>query len=594
MNKTFTKYLLLLLWLFSSPGSQVLSQPGTNVERLKGFDEFVEQKMKDWNVQGAAVSIIKNGEIILVKGYGYRDIDAKLPVTANTLFAIGSCTKAFTAASVCLLVEEGKVDLDKPVINYIPAFKMWDDYVTLNMTPRDLLTHRSGLPRHDLVWYGADLSKKDYFDRLRYLEPSKSFRTAWQYQNLMFMTAGYLVEQLTGETWEDFVKKKILEPLGMNSTNFSIYDIQKSPDYSRPYVEVKGVITEVPYRPVGGMGPAGSINSSVTDMANWVIINLNGGKFKDKQILSENSVKQMQTPYSVVPGQATEDIFYNTYGLGWFITSYRGHLRVEHGGNIDGFSASVGLLPLDTIGVVVLTNMNNTGLTSVIRNNVLDRMLDLNEIDWSGKLLEDRKKSLEAQQKSEETGDPNRVKDTEPSHPLESYTGEYQHPAYGTIEISLISSGLKGVIHGINFDIEHYHYDIFEGSNEIIGKVKFKFSTNMKGEIDELSVPLEDNVKHIVFNKVVEKKEIETSKLNKYIGEYDISGTIIKVTFRGSNTLIMTVPGQPDYELVTTKENEFDIKNLKDYSVRFNVNSSGDVTEILLIQPNGTFTAKKK
>ncbi|RPI14169.1 MAG: serine hydrolase [Ignavibacteriae bacterium] len=593
--KTLHKNIIFaVLFFFTANFYITYSQTGTDEEKLKGLDEYIEQAMKDWNVQGTAVAIIKNGQVIMTKGYGYRDVEKKLPVTPQTLFAIGSCTKAFTSAAVSILSDEGKVDLDKPVITYIPTFKMQEEYVTMNMTIRDLLTHRSGLPRHDLAWYGSDKTRKDLFDALRFLEPSKPFRTSFQYQNLMFMTAGYLVEQVSGKTWEEFVKERIFTPLEMNNSNFTISDMKLSSDYSLGYNEEKdGKVNVIPFRQADAIGPAGSINSNVTDMANWVILQLNNGKFKDKEIVSAGMMNQMHTPYMTIQSTPTKDVFFNSYGMGWFITSYKGHYRVEHGGNIDGFSASVGMLPMDSIGVVVLTNMNNTFLTSIIRNTIFDRLLELTDSDWNKKLLEDRQKMLDAQKEQKESEDANRIKDTEPSHPLEAYTGKFEHPAYGIIEITMNDDNLRVLFHTLETKLKHYHYDIFETTAEEFGGMKLSFITGTDGSINKISIPLEQGVKDIEFSRVVEKKEISTNILNKYVGDYEISGTVINISLRG-NILYMMVPGQPEYELVASKDNEFNLKGLDGFKVKFNSDSDGKVTELLSIQPNGTFPAKRK
>ena len=313
--------------------------------------------MRDWKVQGMAVAIVHKNKVILSRGFGYRNVAENLPVTEETLFAIGSCTKAFTAAGVCLLQEDGTVDLDKPIRDYMSEFKLFDDYVSQNMSPRDLLCHRSGLPRHDIMWYGSPATRRELFARFRYLEPSQPFRTTYQYQNLMFMTAGVLIEDVSKLSWEEFTRNRILNPLDMNSTNFSINDMQKANDYSTGYAEPGGMVSPIPYMNIDAVGPAGSINSNVKDMSKWLLALINGGKYNGKKILSENTIRQLQTPAMVSPAQVPlqyDESFYNMYGLGWTITSYRGHVRVDHGGNIDGFSASTCFMPRDSIGVVVL------------------------------------------------------------------------------------------------------------------------------------------------------------------------------------------------------------------------------------------------
>ena len=592
--KNLIKFFLIifaLLFFVNTYGQN--NEPVTN---LNGLEPYIENAMKEWSVQGCAVAIVKNGKVIFSKGFGFRDVKNQLPVTPNTLFAIGSCTKAFTAASVCLLVDEGKIEFNKPVINYIPTFKLFDEYVTNHIIVKDILCHRSGLPRHDLAWYGADeLSRKKIIENLRYLEPSFGFREVWQYQNGMFALAGYLVEQVSGEKWENIVAKKIFEPLDMKSSNFSVLESQKSLDFSKPYGERKDVVKELPFRNIEAMGPAGSINSNVNDMANWMIMQINGGKFNGKEIITEGTLRQTQTPQMVIQSAMSDEVFYSSYGMGWMITSYRGHLRVEHGGNIDGFSASVCLMPRDSVGVVVLTNMDRTSLPSIIRNYAVDKILELSEIDWNKKLGDDRKKMKEASKELKDKKDPNRVEGTSPSHPLKSYIGKFEHPAYGTVDISLKNDDeLNLKFHTFNLDLSHYHYDIFEtAESEEYPKIKLTFVTNTKGEIDKVTIPLQDGVKDIEFKKVVETKVLEKASMEKYTGDYDIMGTVIKVGLRGGNTLVMTVPGQPDYELIPIGNNEFNLKNLIGYSVKF-TEDGGKITEVIFNQPNGVFTAKRK
>lgn len=585
------KYFLCISLLFSFIFSvNILSQQKTNEEILQGFDDYVNKVMADWKVQGCAVAIIKNGQIILTKGYGLRDVKNNLPVTESTQFAIGSCSKAFTAAAVCILVDRDKIDLDKPVINYIPSFKMYDDYVTMNMTPRDLMCHRSGLPRYDLVWYGADLTRNELFEKLRYLEPTKPFRTTFQYQNGMFMAAGVLVERVSGETWENFVKENIFTPLDMKYSNFSITDMQKSPDFSKPYRESDDGIKEIPFRNIDAMGPAGSINSNVNEMAHWVIMQLNNGSYHDKQVVSEVSMNEMHTPQMVAPGGMNKDVFYHSYGLAWDITSYRGHLRVEHGGNIDGFSADVALYPMDSLGVVVLTNMESTQMPNIVRNNAVDRYLNLDFIDWSARLIEGKNNAEKMQKENTGKEDEGRVKDTNPSHSLESYAGFYENPAFGKIEFTCNNDKLSFNYHTFKSELKHYHYDTFSAQGEIFDDLKVTFYTNEKGEIYKVSSKLEPSSKDIEFVKVTDTKNID---LGIYTGAYEMDQMTATVTLKGDNILNLTVPGQPTYELVPSKENEFDIKGLSGFSVSFNLNGN-KTGEIVFHQPNGTFTAKRK
>ena len=588
--RTIVLFLSLLLIT-----SAALSQNKDIEKKLKGFDQFVDKVMKDWKVQGLAVAIVYKDKVVLSKGYGYRNVEQKLPVTDETLFAIGSCTKAFTAAGVCLLQEDGRLELDKPVREYMPDFKLQDDYVSENMTPRDLLCHRSGLPRHDLIWYGSPSTRRELFSKLRYLEPSAPFRSAYQYQNLMFMTAGILIEDVSGSSWEKFISERIFIPLEMNSTNFSVTDLQKAKDFSTGYVEQNNVVDVIPYMNIDAIGPAGSINSNVKDMSKWVTALINGGKYKGKKVFSESTVRSLQTPSMVNTTQSIQydENFYVMYGLGWAVTSYRGHVRVDHGGNIDGFSASTCFMPRDSIGVVVLTNMNGTALTSIVRNNVLDRMLGIPEVDWNKRVLEERAKQLEGQAKAKKEEDANRVKDTKPSHPMDAYVGKFEHPAYGVLEVSKEGEGLFIGIHGKKSALEHYHYDIFKATDEkYFGGQKFAFVTNMRGDIDEIQSKVEPAVKDIAFKR--KAADLASDALTNYTGEYDFGGESAKVYIKGEKTLILFVNGQPEYELVSIKKHEFKIKSLDGFTIKFEVDSTGKAAEMISIQPNGTFRAKKK
>ncbi len=580
--------LILLVLLLTS--SFAFSQGKTDEEKLKDLDELVNKYLKDWNVPGVGISVVKNGKIVLAKGYGYRDVDGKLPVTENTLFAIGSCTKAFTAIDNCILVQKGELNLDKPVINYMPTFKMYNDYVTMNMTARDLLTHRSGLPRHDLMWYGSDLSRQELFNRLRFLEPSAGFREKFQYQNLMYMTAGILVETIAKDTWENFTKQNILIPLEMNSTNFSTYESRATNDFARPYREEKDKVKLIDFRDIPSVGPAGSINSNVKDMANWVIMHLNYGKFNGKKIVDEEMVITTHTPQIVVPSIPNKELFYGSYGLGWLVNQYRGHLRLEHGGNIDGFSANVCLLPGDSIGIVILTNLDGTNMPNVVRNSIIDRMLELETIDWSARLLEGKKKD-DSTEKPETQKDPNQKEGTTPSHPLIDYVGKFENEAYGTMKIELKNDNLLIDYHTIKIPLAHYHYDYFKSTSEDMPPMLVNFNLDEKGNVSKIYAQLEQGVKDIEFKKVTEFKD-NAAFYEKFAGEYDLQGVTAKVSIK-NNVLKLLIPGQPEYELIPTGENNFDIKDLKAYSVTFNT-SDGKVSEIQFNQPNGVFKAPKK
>ncbi len=563
---------------------------------LKGFPEQVTKLVAAWNVPGLAISIIKDGKVIFAEGFGYRDVKQNLKVTPHTLFAIGSCTKAFTATAMGMLVDEGKVEWDKPVRNYLPTFKLQDVVASERMTPRDLLTHRSGLPRHEPVWYGSPASRKEIFDRLQYLEPSKDFRAVFQYQNMMFMTAGYLVGEVAGTSWEAFIQKRFFEPCEMKESNVSVNDSQKAPDFALPYQEKNDKVEPIPFRNIDAIGPAGSINSNVLDMANWVLMNLNKGKFKDKQIVSEAALTEIQTPQVVMPSPIQYDeILYPSYGMGWAIVPYRGHLLLEHGGGIDGFIAMVAFLPRDNIGAIILSNSGSTPLPSIVLYNIIDRMLGLSPVDWSKRIKDQMDKAKAEAEKAKKDADKDRKPDTKPSHPLADYAGDYENPAYGTISILKEGDQIKAKFNSFDLALSHYHYDTFELFNELYDqKQKLSFQTDAKGNIASLSIPFESTVKDIVFTRAPEKAMMEKSFLEKFVGQYEYQSLVVTISLKSEKTLTATVPGQPEYELIPYKGTEFNLKGMAGFSVEFKLDDTGRSVEATFKQPGATTAFKRK
>ena len=574
----------------------ILASKETKKPDLKGFPEHVTRLIADWKVPGLAISIIKDGKVILAEGFGYRDIEKKLKVTPHTLFAIGSCTKAFTAAAVGLLVDEGKVEWDQPVRTYLPSFKLQDVVASERMTPRDLLTHRSGLPRHDLAWYGSPASRKELFERLPYLEPSKDFRALFQYQNLMYMTAGYLVGEVAGMSWEKFIQKRFFEPLEMSESNLSVNDSQKSPDFALPYQEKDGQVEPIPFRNIDAIGPAGSINSNVLDMANWVLMNLNKGKFKERQIVSEATLAEIHSPQIVMPNPIQYDeILYTNYGMGWAIVPYRGHLLLEHGGGIDGFIAMVAFLPRDNIGAVILSNSGSTPLPSIVLYNIIDRLLGLSPVDWNKRIKDQMGKAKAEAEKAKKEPDKDRKTDTQPSHPLADYAGEYEHPGYGRLAVVVENGGLKMKFNSRDTALSHYHYDIFEAYDEASDqKTKVSFFNDLKGNIGSLSVQLEPAVKDIVFVRAPERAMLERSFLEKFVGQYEYQSLVVTIAIKGERTLTATIPGQPEYELVPYKGTEFNLKGLQGFSVEFNLDDTGRSVEAKFKQPGATTVFRRK
>ncbi len=564
---------------------------------LGDFDAFITAAIKDWKMPGAAVAIVHDGKVIHSKGYGFRNIEKQLPVTPQTLFAIGSITKSFTVLTLGTLVDEGKLDWDKPVRDYVPGFKLYDPVATERLTPRDLVTHRSGLPRHDLVWYNSTFTRKEMIERLRYLEPTKDLRTTYQYNNLMFMTAGYLAGQLAGTSWEDLVRQRIFAPLNMKRSNFSVEDSKKDPDAARPYQKVKEELKEIPFRGLDEVGPAGSINSCTDDLSRYLLLQLNKGKSGARQVVSESTLLQIHTP-QMVTGDAFlrwPELGHSAYGMGWIISTYRGFKMVQHGGAIDGFNALVTFLPQRNIGAVILVNRGGTALPQIVAYNVFDRLLGLDQTPWNQRFLEDQKKGEAAQEEAKKKGYTVRREGTKPSHALGEYAGDYEHPGYGVVRIETDKENLKLTYNRMSGPLKHFHYDVFEVAEDELNplqKTKVNFATSLQGEIDSLALPFESQLKEIVFKRLPLK--LDRKALERLAGQYQLAGPALTVSLREGNKLFLEPPGQTPRELIPVRGLLFNVQGLTGVSVEFKPEAAGAITEMVLHQPQGSAVAKRQ
>ncbi len=576
-------------------------------DRFAGLDAAFNQILKDWHAAGFAVAVVEKNKVIYSKGFGHRDLEKKLPVTPTTLFAIGSCTKAFTASLLGLLQKDGKVDFDKPAHNYLPGLGFYNDAMNNTITLRDMMSHRTGLPRHDASWYFFNTSSRDSFiQRIQFQEPTFGVRDKYQYNNFMFTAQGVIAEKLTAKSWEDNVKEKIFTPLGMKTSNFSVDDMQKNPDAAVGYgLKKDSIIKKLNYYNINAMGPAGSINSNVTEMANWVITWINGGKFNGKEILPAAYVTQAMTPQTIsgpgLPTKEKPDLFFSAYGFAWGLTSYRGHYRVEHGGNIDGFAASTSFYPTDSIGIIVLSNQNRSSVPAIVRNMLSDRLLKLTPYNWSSDLKKAAEKAKAEQKASVKTS--NKKTNTKPTHPLKDYEGKYFQPGYGNINVFVKKDSLFANTGDHTMWLMHDNYDVFDYFQVIPGEeidtagsglARIQFQLSKTGDIESLAMDLEASLKPLIFRKQLIGKDVKKEVLQKYVGDYDLSGTIAKVYVKNENTLYVMVPGQPEYELLSTEKDKFALKVLSGYFVQFIVNDKNQVTDLTFIQPNGNFKAVKK
>ena len=565
---------------------------------MEGFDEVVEQALSDFNVPGAAIAVVAGGEVVYAQGFGYRDVDAERPMTADSLFAIGSTTKAMTATVLGTLVDEGLVEWDEPVRRYLPAFTLSDSSISERITVRDLVTHRSGLPRHDLLWYNNnEIPRAEMVSRLADLELSADLREKYQYNNLMFMTAGYLTGQLTGQAWEEVMRLRLFDPLGMERTNFSVGESQLDSDFSLPYKENDDQeIEQIPFRSIDLIGPAGSVNSSVTEMSQWLLLNLRNGRMGDQQLVSATNLADIQSP-QMTTGETQErvEISPATYGMGWRINSYRGHRQIAHGGGIDGFSTSVVLLPDDDIGLVSFDN-RAAGIGTLINRHAADRLLGLEPIDWLAESKEQRDLGLEIVEEAREKGRQTRVEGTSPSRDLGSYAGDFLHPSYGLLQISIAGEELMLLFNGIEAALEHWHYDVWNGAqaegDETFEDTRFQFRGDLHGNIASVESVLEPRASPIVFEKQPPSELFDPIYLQRFDGGYAMEdGTKISIDVVG-DSLTLTIPGQPVYPLVPTIDGRFELRDFRIISLEFAV--EGDqVTGLRLHQGGLVFEASR-
>ncbi|MEX0678939.1 MAG: serine hydrolase [Pirellulales bacterium] len=474
-----------------------LVQPARADGPLDGLDDYVTKAMADWEVPGMAIAIVKDNAVVLAKGFGVRKLGETTPVDAGTLFAIGSTSKAFTAAALAILVDEGKLKWDDAATRHLPSLELYDPYVARELTVRDLLCHRCGLPRGDLVWYATSYDRGEVLRRLRFLKPQWSFRSQYGYQNIMFLAAGEIIPRVTGQSWDDFVKQRLFLPLGMKSACTSVKELAANGNVAMPHAKIEDKVEPIAWRNIDNVGPAGSINANVTDMAQWLRMQLGEGEIDGKRLISAAAIKEMHASQTVVPLDDRERLFYLdahflNYGLGWFLHDYHGRKIVEHGGSIDGMRAQVALVPEEKLGLVILCNRGGSGLLTPLMFHVLDRYLEGGKRDWSAEVLV-RIKELEKKANEEKAKqEAERAKDTKPSLPLEKYAGTFSDELYGDCEVKLDADKL--VLHrgpAIVADLEHWHYDTFRARfrDRVIDPQLVTFHLDASAKVKGIELP---------------------------------------------------------------------------------------------------------
>lgn len=479
---------------------------------FSALDELIEAEMKAAQVPGVALAVIRGAEVIYSKTYGYRDLEKQLPVTENTVFRIGSVTKSMTAASAALLVQQQRLEWDEPVREYVPELRLQDAFATERMTIRDMLTHRTGLPRHDMVWFHEDLPRAEYVRRLRYLDASADFRTRFQYNNLIYTTAGYVIGAVAGSAWEEWLQRELFVPLGMTSTTTSLAALTGATERAFGYGEDDGgKAIRIDDTSVDAIAPAGAVNSTIADMSRYALMYVNGGKSADgRQILSTAVLDEMQLPQISVPIRARfPEVGPTHYGFGLFVSSYRGHRHIHHTGAYEGFNASLSWLPDAKIGVVILANHNLLlNFMQVITNRAFDTQLGIEPIDWRARFGPTEPGArAPGSKRTAVVASSTKVK---PARPLAEYTGRFEHPAYGIVTVGTVgANSLELEFHGDRFPLQPVRVDLFQTGNlpnsyHPLQQTKVSFLAADDGSIGSLTMKMENNVEAAVLTRVVQ------------------------------------------------------------------------------------------
>ena len=568
-------------------------------KRLEGLDGYMAKVLKDWNGPGIGVGVVVGDKLVFAKGYGYRDYGRKLPFTPGTVCPIASNTKLFTAVAAGMLVEEGKLTWDRPVRESVPTIRFHDEQLNNTVTLRDMLSHRTGITRHDTIWFKSDFTRKELFERVKYLEPQEPMRQAFLYNNLMYAAVGYMIELQSGRTWEQFVRERIMQPLDMKSTSYTIAELMKAPEHGVGFTEKRDnfELYETPYyEDIEGVAPCGAIVSNIDDLSHWLIALMNDGMYHGRQVLPKDVLQQTLQPAIGLPNTGAEqrgywELLNSAYGMGRWTASYRGHLIAYHGGDLPGFHSQVSYMPKEKLGVIVLVVGNHTApLYNYVSYNIYERLLGLDETPWVQRGLDIRLKAKAAGKEARAKAGGDRIANTRPSHALADYVGDYENPAYGQLKIGLKGDRLQFDFHKVRLPLSHFHYDRFDSpDDEENGQWSMNFRTNPQGDIDQAVMSLDEA--EATFTKKPEA--IAPSLLTQMAGEYQTpTGTKLQVRYQPATGLSLVAPGAPPVPLTQVKGLRFRTPQFADVVFEFVVDG-GQVRALKRRDPSGELSYPK-
>ncbi|HEY7328237.1 MAG TPA: serine hydrolase [Gemmataceae bacterium] len=456
MRSGVSVLVVVILWTAALPAAEPSDA---------AIEDILRKTCDSWHAPGIAAAVVRDEKIVYLSGVGVRELGSDKPVTADTLFAIGSCTKAFTATAFALLVEEGKADWDDPVRKHLPWFRLDDPLADRDVRLCDLLCHRIGLASHDMLWYGAPWSIEESVRRMAFLQRSSSFRSKYEYNNLAYLAAGLAIREMAKEPWHLFVGERLFKPLQMKNAVFTSGEAQNQPDHASPHGhDANDKVTVIPwYNDDKQIRASGSIKASVHDMSKWLRVQLAHGKLDEKQVVSAAALEETHTPRIPVPLSAADRAAGATqasYALGWHISDYRGHAIHQHGGAVAGFRARILLVPRKKLGLVLLTNLEDMEIVQAAGNSLLDHLLGLEKKDWNAffHTEHDKTKATEKARLDKFLG--GRVPGTK-AKDLVLYVGTYSEPAYGTVKIARKERQLLLEWSSYSFALTHFHYDTF-------------------------------------------------------------------------------------------------------------------------------------
>jgi CubicO group peptidase (beta-lactamase class C family) len=571
------------------------AQCASIAELVPELDRLAVEAMADWEVPGAAIAVVLDGKVALAKAYGQRDVEANLPMTTATQFVICSITKSFTATGVALLHDAGRLDWTKPVRDYLPEFRLHDPVATERVTICDLLSHQTGLPRHDWVHMPGDRARADLLGGMRYLEPSRDIRAAYQYNNLCYNVAGLLIERVGGQSYEAFIRARLTDRLGM-TVGFCLDDLEASADAACAYMMHEGSRLPALRLPIRTTA-AGAITTSVADLANWMRLHLGKGEFNGERLLPAVLIEALQAPRVYYTEQGFAELGETHYGLGFRCTSYRGDRLVGHGGGWPGWGTLMTLVPEFGIGVAVLTNRSPSDVPATLTWYVIDRLRGRAPIDWRERGRKRRQQALAQMRLDKGAREQARHKNTRPAHDLAAYVGDYEHPAYGLMSIKEQGGALNWWWRGMSAAMAHRHYETFElpevPDRLLPDRLAVTFLTDREGNIVSLSAPLEPLVRDIVFARLAAGDCTEATFRAQCVGIFRGGPTTHRVTLDAEGRLLLKPDNQPAYRLAPQHGRRFRIVELEGFVVEFR-GEGETVDEVIFHQPNGTFSAKRE